>query len=66
MGRRTSAALSQWELDEMAALARAGWRSESLAALYGVTRRTIDRILRRIGGTDGSVPHEHERPHGAA
>ena len=44
-----SFAMSEWELDEMRALWRAGWKSSSLAALYGTTERTIDRRLRAMG-----------------
>ena len=41
-------ALSDWQIDELQALRRAGWSTTSLAAIYGVTERSINRILRRI------------------
>lgn len=40
---------SQWELDELVALQEAGWSVSRLADLYGVSERTITRMLRRLG-----------------
>lgn len=42
-------AWSDWELAEMAHLRRADWTARSLATLYGVTERCIQRRLRAMG-----------------
>lgn len=39
--------LSDWEVDEMLALHRGGWPTIALATFYGITERTVSRILRR-------------------
>lgn len=36
---------SDWELSEMAHLHRCGWTARSLATLYGVSERCIQRRL---------------------
>lgn len=41
--------LSDWELDEMVMLRRRGWSARKLAAWYGVSDRTIQRTLRKMG-----------------
>ena len=43
-------AWSDWELSEMAHLRRHGWTARSLASLYGVTERSIQRRLRAMDG----------------
>lgn len=40
---------SQWELDELLWLHRNGWRTISLASLYGCSERAIQRRLRSMG-----------------
>lgn len=39
--------LSDWEVDEMLALHRGWWPTIALATFYGITERTVSRILRR-------------------
>lgn len=41
--------LSDWELQELVVLRGRGWSCKKLAAWYGVSDRTIQRILRRMG-----------------
>lgn len=40
--------LSDWELAEMAHYARCGWSLYELAAHYGLSERSVQRILRRM------------------
>lgn len=40
--------LSDWELQELVVLRGRGWSCKKLAAWYGVSDRTIQRILRRM------------------
>ena len=41
--------LSEWELDELRMLRGRGWTVRRLAAWYGLSERTIQRLLRRMG-----------------
>lgn len=41
--------LSDWELQELVVLRGRGWSCKRLAAWYGVSERTIQRILRKMG-----------------
>jgi transposase len=41
--------LSNWELQELVVLRGRGWSCKKLAAWYGVSDRTIQRILRKMG-----------------
>jgi len=41
--------LSDWELAEMEHYYRHGWTSWELAGHYGVSVRTVDRIMRQRG-----------------
>lgn len=41
--------LSDWELQELVVLRGRGWSCKRLAAWYGVSDRTIQRILRKMG-----------------
>ena len=45
---RGTPAWSDWELSEMAHLHRCGWTARSLATLYGVSERCIQRRLRSM------------------
>ena len=45
---RGSFALSDWELDEMAHHHRSGWTLMELARFYGVSTRTVSRMLRHM------------------
>jgi transposase len=40
--------LSDWELQELVVLRGRGWSCKKLAAWYGVSDRTIQRILRKM------------------
>lgn len=40
--------LSDWELKELVMLRGRGWSCKKLAAWYGVSDRTIQRILRKM------------------
>lgn len=40
--------LSDWELQELVMLRGRGWSCKKLAAWYGVSDRTIQRILRKM------------------
>lgn len=40
--------LSDWELAEMAHHARCGWTLRELASHYGLSERSVQRILRRM------------------
>ncbi len=40
--------LSDWELQELVMLRGRGWSCKKLAAWYGVSDRTIQRILRQL------------------
>ena len=40
--------LSDWELAEMAHHARCGWSLYELACFYGISERSVQRILRRM------------------
>lgn len=40
--------LSDWELAEMAHYARCGWSLFELASHYGLSERSVQRILRRM------------------
>lgn len=40
--------LSDWELAEMAHYARCGWSLYELASYYGISERSVQRILRRM------------------
>lgn len=39
--------LSQWEIDELLYYRREGWTSFELASHYGITTRTVNRIVNR-------------------
>ena len=39
--------LSQWEIDELLYYRRGGWTCFELASHYGITERTVTRILAR-------------------
>lgn len=41
--------LSDWELDEMRMLRGRGWSMGRLASWYGVSEKTVRRILQRMG-----------------
>lgn len=45
---RGTGALSAWEEAEMAHYARRGWTLYELASHYGLSERTVQRILRRM------------------
>lgn len=45
---RGTGALSAWEEAEMAHYARRGWTLFELASHYGLSERTVQRILRRM------------------
>lgn len=45
---RGTGRLSDWELAEMAHHARCGWSLFELASHYGLSERTVQRILRRM------------------
>ena len=52
--------LADWELAEMAHYARCGWSLYELASYYGISERSVQRILRRM-------PQEpNRRPQSAA
>ena len=40
--------LSEWELAELAHHARCGWSLYELASFYGISERSVQRILRRM------------------
>ena len=40
--------LSDWEMAEMAHYARCGWTLRELASHYGLSERSVQRILRRM------------------
>lgn len=40
--------LSEWELAELAHHARCGWSLYELASYYGISERSVQRILRRM------------------
>ena len=40
--------LSDWELAELAHHARCGWSLYELASYYGLSERSVQRILRRM------------------
>ena len=48
-GRGRCASMSEWEIDEMEHYKRCGWSNYELACYYGVSDRTIRRILRMRG-----------------
>lgn len=41
-------ALSDWELDELVHYAHCGWTLFELSSHYGVSERSVQRILRRM------------------
>ena len=45
---RGTGRLSEWELAELAHYARRGWSLFELASHYGLSERTVQRILRRM------------------
>ena len=45
---RGTGRLAEWELSEMAHYARCGWSLFELASHYGLSERTVQRILRRM------------------
>lgn len=45
---REPRAWSDWELAEMAHHARCGWTLYELASHYGISERSVQRILRRM------------------
>ena len=48
MGRREGTTqLSQWEVDELLYYHRGGWQAFELASYYGISERTVTRILTR-------------------
>ena len=57
--------LSEWELAEMAHHARCGWSLFELASHYGLSERSVQRILRRMprdaaGAPQGVARRENE------
>lgn len=54
---RKALKLSDWEVDELLFYARSGWTPRQLGRLYGVSEKTVQRIIRRNGGggRNGSV-----------
>ena len=45
---RGTGRLAEWEVAEMAHCARCGWSLFELASHYGLSERTVQRILRRM------------------
>ena len=45
---RGTGRLAEWEVAEMAHYARCGWSLFELASHYGLSERTVQRILRRM------------------
>lgn len=45
---RGTGRLSDWELAELAHHARCGWSLYELACFYGISERSVQRILRRM------------------
>jgi Mor family transcriptional regulator len=45
---RGTGVLAEWEVAEMAHYARCGWSLFELASHYGLSERTVQRILRRM------------------
>ena len=45
---RGTYALSDWEIDELAYHARAGWTQEALAHYYRVSTKTVGRVMQRL------------------
>lgn len=54
---RGTYALSDWEIDEMAYYARAGWTQEALARYYRTSTKTVRRMLRRYEATRADSSH---------
>lgn len=45
---RGTGRLAEWEVAEMAHYAKRGWTLYELASHYGLSERTVQRILRRM------------------
>lgn len=45
---RGTGRLAEWEVAEMAHYARCGWSLYELASFYGISERSVQRILRRM------------------
>ena len=45
---RGTGRLAEWEVAEMAHYARCGWSLFELASHYGLSERTVQRIMRRM------------------
>lgn len=45
---RGTYALSDWEIDELAHYARAGWTQEALERYYRVSTKTVGRVMQRL------------------
>jgi transposase len=45
---RGTYALSDWEIDELAYHARAGWTQKELASYYRVSTKTVGRVMQRL------------------
>lgn len=54
---RGTYALSEWEIEELAHYARAGWTQEALARYYRVSTKTVGRVLRRYEATRADLSH---------
>ena len=53
--------LSDWQLEEMAALYSQGWRVHSLALLYDVSDRTVERLMAQRGVVPYATRRRRER-----
>ena len=62
---RGTGRLSEWEVAEMAHYARCGWTLYELASHYGLSERSVQRILRRMqrdaaGASQSAAKRENE------